>query len=104
MSSVVNRIRIAAAAVAFGSVWLVASAQAQGKSPLIVIGTLTDEGAECQALRGDDGRLYTLTGDLGGYSTGDRVRVRGRIAEISFCQQGATIDVRQIRASKRPRR
>jgi long-subunit acyl-CoA synthetase (AMP-forming) len=62
-----------------------------------VTGTLTDEGAECQALRGDDGELYTLTGDLSSFSAGDRVRVKGRVAEISFCQQGTTIEVRRIR-------
>ncbi|HET6569438.1 MAG TPA: DUF5818 domain-containing protein [Rhodothermales bacterium] len=61
-----------------------------------VRGTLTDEGIECQAMRGDDGGLYTLTGDLGGFRTGDRVRVEGVVAEVSFCQQGTTINVSRI--------
>lgn len=61
-----------------------------------VTGTLTREGAECQAMRGDDGRLYTLTGDLDDLRAGDRVRVQGRIAEVSFCMQGTTIDVRSV--------
>jgi len=67
-----------------------------GKS-LTIIGTLTDEGVECRAMR--DARsnvLYTLTGDLAGYKTGDRVRVTGTVAEISFCQQGTTISVTTI--------
>ena len=49
-----------------------------------VRGTLTDEGVECQALRGDDGELYTLTGDLSGFENGDRVKVRGTLAEVSI--------------------
>lgn len=65
-----------------------------------VRGTLTDEGVECQALRGDDGELYTLTGDLSGFETGDRVRVRGTVAEVSICQQGTTIEVQSIKDDK----
>ena len=61
-----------------------------------VTGTLTREGAECQAMRGDDGRLYTLQGEFVGFRAGDRVDVRGRIADVSTCMQGITIDVRRI--------
>jgi hypothetical protein len=60
-----------------------------------VTGTLTREGAECPALRGDNGRLYTLT-TRGRFQPGDRVRVTGTIAQFSFCQQGTTIQVRSI--------
>lgn len=65
-----------------------------------VRGTLTDEGVECQALRGDDGELYTLTGDLSGFEEGDRVRVRGTIAEVSICQQGTTLQILNIRPAR----
>ena len=65
-----------------------------------VRGTLTGEGVECQALRGDDGELYTLTGDLSGFEEGDRVKVRGTVAEVSICQQGTTIEVQSIRDDK----
>lgn len=65
-----------------------------------VRGTLTADGVECQAFRGDDGQLYTLTGNLGGFQTGDEVRVRGRIAEVSTCQQGTTLVVESIKADK----
>ena len=60
-----------------------------------VIGTLTDEGVECPAMRGDDGKLYTLTpaGATSGYGPGDRVQVNGTVAEMSICQQGTTISV-----------
>lgn len=61
-----------------------------------VEGELTDEGVECQALRGEDGELYTLTGDLGGFETGDRVWVEGEVAQMSFCMQGTTIVVKEI--------
>jgi hypothetical protein len=66
-----------------------------------VTGTLTREGAECQAMRGDDGRLYTLAGrNLGDFFPGDRVQVEGRIAEASICMQGTTIDVNRIRPAQ----
>lgn len=67
-----------------------------------VRGVLTDEGVECQALRGDDGILYTLAGPVEGYAVGDRVRVQGTIAEVSTCQQGTTIGV--IKIQKDPKK
>jgi len=64
---------------------------------LRITGTLTGEGVECQALRGDDGRLYTLAGAaLEGLENGDRVTVTGERAELSFCMQGTTINVADI--------
>ena len=53
-------------------------------------GQLTAEGVECPALRGDDGLLYTLTGDLADNKAGDEVIVEGRLAETSMCMQGTT--------------
>lgn len=73
---------------------------AKGGQMINVRGTLTNEGVECQALRGDDGELYTLTGDLSGFEEGDRVKVRGTVAEISTCQQGTTIEVQSIKDDK----
>ena len=61
-----------------------------------VVGTLTREGATCQALRGDDGKLYTLAGDVGLFEAGDRVRVDGRVVQQSTCNQGTTIDLVRI--------
>lgn len=63
---------------------------------LTVRGKLTDEGVECPALRGDDGKLYTLLGDLKGHRPGDTVCVRARVAEISYCMQGTTLSVEHI--------
>jgi hypothetical protein len=63
-----------------------------------ITATLTDEGVECQALRGDDGTLYTIrrSNAVRAFRTGDRVRVEGNTAEISICQQGVTIDVTRL--------
>jgi hypothetical protein len=66
-----------------------------------VRGVLTDEGVECQALRGDDGILYTLAGPVEGFQVGDRVRVQGTIAEVSTCQQGTTIGVTKIQKDQK---
>lgn len=65
--------------------------------PVTIKGVLTDEGVECRALRGSDGRLYTLAGDLGSFRTGDEVCVKGRVAEVSYCMQGITVSLDTIR-------
>ncbi|HEX2253608.1 MAG TPA: DUF5818 domain-containing protein [Thermoanaerobaculia bacterium] len=58
-----------------------------------ITGCLTDEGAECPALRTKNNKLYTLTPrDLEGAQVGDLVTVTGTVANISFCQQGTTIE------------
>ncbi|WP_019954175.1 LysM peptidoglycan-binding domain-containing protein [Yoonia vestfoldensis] len=62
-------------------------------------GTITREGVTCTALRGDDGRLYTVTGQTAGLQPGDRVRITGEVAEMPFCQQGTTINLRSIGAA-----
>jgi len=74
--------------------------QDRGKGEVSVRGTLTAEGVECQALRDSDGRLYTLTGNLKGFSAGDRVHVVGTRAQASTCQQGITLQVKQIEHAK----
>jgi hypothetical protein len=71
--------------------------QGEAQRSVKVTGTLTDEGVECPALRGDDGQLYTLTGDLEGFSVGDHVRVVGKVAERTFCGQGTTLEVQNIK-------
>lgn len=64
-----------------------------------VAGTLSREGAECPAFRGDDGRLYTLADPLaGGFSPGDRVHVSGEVAGMSRCMQGITLTATTITA------
>jgi len=63
---------------------------------LTVKGRLTTEGVECQALRGQDGQLYTLSGSVGDFKAGDRVCVKGRRVEASQCMQGITLTVEWI--------
>lgn len=63
---------------------------------IVVTGFLTNEGIECPTLRGEDGNLYTLVGNLGVFRPGDRVRVRGPIPQASICMQGITIRVNTI--------
>jgi hypothetical protein len=63
---------------------------------VVVRGVLTAEGVECQALRSDDNTLYTLAGKTEGFKVGDRVKVTGKVAEVSTCQQGITLDVQNI--------
>ena len=65
---------------------------------LFLEGRLTDEGVECPAFRSDDDELYTLTGDLGGFGPGDRVRIVGEPVAISTCMQGTTVVVVEISA------
>lgn len=65
-----------------------------------VVGILTDEGVECQALRSDsDHRLYTI-GNQPGFKNGDRVIVTGSIAAMSVCQQGTTLAVSSVRKAE----
>ncbi len=72
----------------------------RGSRKLVVVtGKLTGEGAECQALRANNGALYTLAGNLKGFKVGDRVRVVGKVAEVSTCMQGTTLRVVSIKKS-----
>jgi hypothetical protein len=75
--------------------------KAPATATITVVGTLSKEGTECQALRGDDGQLYTFaTSKAGGFVAGDRVRVEGTKAEVSICMQGITISVTSISKAK----
>ncbi len=68
-----------------------------GDERIRITGTVTREGVECTAVRGDDGRLYTLAGRTANLQPGDRVEVIGERAEVSTCMQGVTIAVERIR-------
>lgn len=68
--------------------------------PLTLRGTLLTGGAECAVFRSDDGRRYSLTGNLGNFRPGDRVVVRGRVADVSTCMQGQTLAVQRISKAK----
>jgi hypothetical protein len=69
-------------------------------SQVSVDGTLSNEGTECPALRGDDGKLYTLADPAtGGFRPGDRVHVAGEVAGMSRCMQGITLTATTITAA-----
>jgi hypothetical protein len=69
---------------------------APSSGSIVVTGRITDEGVECLALRGDDGKLYTIGRPQNPPATGQRVRVTGTIAEMSICMQGTTISVEKL--------
>lgn len=65
-----------------------------------VDGTLSSEGVECPTLRGDDGKLYSLTDpSAGGFRPGDRVHVSGEVAGMSLCMQGIPLTGTSIAAA-----
>ena len=73
----------------------------QQPAGVTITGVVTEEGVECPAVRGDDGKLYTITGT--GRETlrpGMRVRISGSVAEVSTCMQGITISATKVEALK----
>lgn len=56
-----------------------------------VAGIVTEDGAECRAMRGDDGVLYTFMHLPDEIEAGDRIEVRGAPLDDSTCQQGTTL-------------
>jgi len=85
----------------FAKPWVWRAAQSRpGKRPgkrICVRGRLTVGGVECQALRGDDGKLYTLVGPKITAKTGAPVCACGTLARFSTCMQGTTIAVDTLR-------
>ena len=63
-------------------------------------GQLTNEGVECPTLRGEDGVLYTLIGDIAELEAGDEVTVEGTLPDAAICMQGTTIQVARIRGGR----
>jgi hypothetical protein len=104
MNWLTRSVRVAAAVPWLVGGLLLGVAAAGGPEPtpepppggLCVEGVLTAEGVECPALRARDGVLYTLTGDLGRFQPGDRVRACGLEALMSICMQGRTLGLTSI--------
>lgn len=69
---------------------------ARAQKPVHIVGTVTDEGVECPAVRTDDGTLYTLTGNIPRLAPGDRVEIVGTPAELSYCMQGVTLEAQAV--------
>lgn len=54
-------------------------------------------GPECPMIASSNGHRYSLGGDLGRFRVGDRVCLKGSVAEASICMAGdATISVTAI--------
>ena len=66
--------------------------------PIRVHGEVTGEGVECPAIRGPFGTLYTLAVSDFDHAAGTELMVEGRIAGVSTCMQGTTIDVESMSA------
>jgi hypothetical protein len=92
----IKRCVLAAALVAVAATAASGNTHETMSEPVTIEGVLTDEGVTCPAMRGDDGELYTLAGDIGDLQPGQRVRVTGEVAEMSICMQGTTIEVGEI--------
>ncbi|XBQ15704.1 MAG: DUF5818 domain-containing protein [Oceanicaulis sp.] len=62
------------------------------------------EGAECYTLQAENGAEYALTSDDVSFTAGEYVRVEGRRAGYSYCQDGRfTLDVGLIEEASPPR-
>ena len=68
---------------------------------LVIVGTMTNEGVECPAMRGEDGQLYTLSGLPKNIEIGDKIEITGEPQMISICQQGTTIKIGSIKVVQR---
>jgi len=54
-------------------------------------------GVECPVIVTKDGHRYSVAGDLGSFKVGDRVCLKGTIAQVSVCMSGeATISLEAI--------
>ena len=59
---------------------------------MMILGTLTDEGVNCRAVRGDDGELYTFRHLPEELETGDRIAVEITQDPLAFaCDQGRAV-------------
>ena len=66
-----------------------------GDRRLITVEGRLDDGRYCPAVRGNDGELYNLSGNLRNFREGDKVKVFGYLAEDSRCG-GRTLQVSEI--------
>jgi hypothetical protein len=85
-------------AIALGIALLVLQQPAFAQEMITIVGTLTAGGVECPIMTGDDGETYSLVPReaVGLMPPDGRVRVVGVVQEVSFCQQGTTVEVKRI--------
>lgn len=68
----------------------------EGGEEIQVRGILTEESADCQALRSEDGELYALTGEVGTVRSGDMVEVQGSLGDDGDCDGGIVVRVSNL--------
>ncbi len=61
-----------------------------------------DEGVECPVLRTPDGDVYSLLSESIRFTPGAYVEITGRPVEMSFCMQGTTVEVIELREVPAP--
>ncbi|HEX6902112.1 MAG TPA: hypothetical protein VF789_20515 [Thermoanaerobaculia bacterium] len=66
-----------------------------GDRRLVTVEGRLDDGRYCPSVRGNNGELYNLSGNLKNFREGDRVKVFGYLAEDSRCG-GRTLQVSEI--------
>ncbi len=66
-----------------------------GDRRLVTVEGRLDDGRNCPAVRGNNGEIYSLSGNLRNFREGDRVKVLGYLAEDSRCG-GRTLQVSEI--------
>lgn len=67
------------------------------KGTILRQGRISEHRAPCPVMRGEDGELYALTGEIGHLESGDTVIVEGTIVESTVCTHGTTIEVIRLR-------
>jgi len=67
-----------------------------GDRRLVTVEGRLDDGRYCPAVRGNNGELYNLSGNLRNFREGDKVKVLGYLAEDSRCGGGRTLQVSEI--------
>lgn len=72
--------------------------RSRGQQGQVIDGWLSDEGAECPALRDHGGRLWTLAGNAHGLRPGEHVRLYGKVVDGSACGwQGTAFEILEVK-------
>ena len=76
--------------------------QSETAVPRTVTGLITDEGQSCPTLRGSDGTLYALVGEVPGLVPGTLVTVETVGVDTEVCSAGRTVAVGGLRVLQSP--
>lgn len=76
--------------------------EAEGSVPSRITGLVTDEGQSCPTLRGPDGTLYALVGEVPSLSPGTLVTVETVGVDTEACTAGRTVAVGGLQVLQSP--